>query len=313
MKNDQYIPHEVSMRTNSQVINLIENEGCAGYGIYWSLLEYLRVQENYIGDLQALSSLKRQLKIRQSKLDKVLYGYDLFICNGNTFYSPKLVEVMKPFEDKRARIDAYKRNKKNAKSLEINDKETSNGNIVSFEGKGEGKVKGKEDTSSPISSSSSIPGEEVKAAEVAAEAEAPEETSTVSSVPAWERYIDELQQEEQWTELMAMRTGLKQQFYSLYPRIVESFKRHIRLLGNEGHILSPSEAKRYFCFYLDPSSVTFKRLWEELHKPIDKGKFKYEDYNPNTGQRSYCGVQIPADAPPRPNDQAVWDGRKWVF
>ena len=242
MKNDQYIPHEVSMRTNSQVINLIENEGCAGYGIYWSLLEYLRVQENYIGDLQALSSLKRQLKIRQSKLDKVLYGYDLFVCNGNTFYSPKLIEVMKPFEDKRARIDAYKRNKKNAKSLEINDKETSNGNIVSFEGKGEGKVKGKEDTSSPISSSSSIPGEEVKAAEV----ETLKETKLVPSVPAWEHYIDELQQEEQWKELMVMRTGLKQQFYSLYPRIVESFKRHIRLLGNEEHGNVINEAPRRF-------------------------------------------------------------------
>ena len=145
MKKDQYIPHEVSTRTCSQVINLIETEGCAGYGIYWALLEYLRVQENYIGDLQALSSLKRQLKIRQSKLDKVLYGYGLFVCDGKTFYSPKLIEVMKPFEDRRARIDAYKRNKENAKSLEINDKTTSSNDIASFEvkGKGEGKVKGK--------------------------------------------------------------------------------------------------------------------------------------------------------------------------
>ena len=315
MKKDQYIPHEVSIRNNTQVLNLIEAEGCAGYGIYWSLLEYLRVQENYIGDLQALSSLKRQLKIRQSKLDKVLHGYDLFVCVGNTFYSPKLNEVMKPFEDRRARIDAYKRNKENVKSLEINDKAISNSDIVSFEvkGKGEGKVKGKEDTSSPISSSSPVPGEEVKAE--AAGVETPEETKPVSSVPVWERYIDELQQEEQWKELMAMRTGLKQQFYSLYPRIVDSFKRHVRLLGNEGHILSSSEAKRYFCFYLDPGSVTFKRLWDELQKSAVKGKFRYEDFNPTTGQRSYCGVPIPVDAPPRPNDQAAWNNEtgKWVY
>ena len=90
---------------------------------------------------------------------------------------------------------------------------------------------------------------------------------------------------------------------------------HKRLLGNEGHILSTSEAKRYFCFYLDPGSVTFKRLWEELQKPADKGKFKFEDFNPTTGQRSYCGVPIPHDAPPRPNDQAVWidEKKKWVY
>ena len=75
---------------------------------------------------------------------------------------------MKPFEDRTAQFDAYKRNKGNAKTLEINDKTTSSNDIVSFEvkGKGEGKVKGKEDTSS-ISSSSPIAGE----------------------AAAWERYI----------------------------------------------------------------------------------------------------------------------------
>ena len=65
---------------------------------------------------------------------------------------------MKPFEDRIAKFDAYKRNKGNAKTLEINDKTTSSNDIVSFEVKG----KGKEDTSS-ISSSSPIAGEEVAA------------------------------------------------------------------------------------------------------------------------------------------------------
>ena len=136
---------------------------------------------------------------------------------------------------------------------------------------------------------------------------------TVKYTPAWEQYVDSLQQEEQWKELMAMRTGLKKDFYKFFPRIVENFKQHVRLLGNEGRILSPSDAKHYFCFYLDPGSVTFKKLWEELHKPIDKGKYKYEERDPATGQRSYCGVPIPADAPPRPNGQAVWCDGKWIY
>ena len=112
---------------------------------------------------------------------------------------------------------------------------------------------------------------------------------------------------------MAMRTGLNRQFFTLYPRIVEHFKRHVRLLGNEGKILSPSDAKRYFCFFLDPGSVTFKRLWEELRKPSDRGKYRYEDRDPTTGQRSYCGVPIPEDAPPRPNSQAVWCEGEWIY
>ena len=302
MKKDQYIPHEVCSRSNSQVINLIETEGMAGYGIYWALLEYLRVQDNYIGEIKALASLRRQLKIRKAKLDKVLTEFGLFVCNADTFYSPKLNELMKPFEEKRARIDAFKRKKEKSNSLEISDNSSPTCDIISFEGKGkgkgEGKEEGKEETSSPISSSS---------------AEAVAEAAPVSSIPTWERYVDDLQQDEQWKELMAMRTGLRQQFFTCFPRIVDSFKRHVRMLGNEGKIFSPSEAKRYFCFYLDPGSVTFKRLWEELHKPVDKGAYQHEDYDTATGKRSYCGMSIPADAPPRPNVQAVWCEGKWVY
>ena len=304
MKKDQYIPHEVSMRNTTEIINLIESEGAAGYGIYWALMEYLRVQDGYVGDLQALASLKRQLKIRQAKLDRVLYDFGLFEFYKETFYSRKLNEVMKPFEERRARIDAYKRNKEMEKILKFSEIGSEKSDIVPLEvkgqGKGEGKGEGKEDTSSPISSSST--------------AEAAEEKVLSSSfVPTWERYIDELKDDEQWMELIAMRSGLKQQFYTLFPRIVESFKRHVRAIGNEGHIVSSGDAKHYFWFFMNPSSPTYKNLILELQKPVDKGKYKYEDRDPVTGQRSYCGVPIPADAPPRPNSQAVWCDGKWVY
>ena len=200
---------------------------------------------------------------------------------------------MKPLEDKRKAMDKRSCDDRRTTILREarNPLETSSDISLS-------KVKESKEENTPSISSSS--------AEAAA-------GKTIKYTPAWEQYVDSLQQEEQWKELMAMRTGLKQQFYTLFPRIVESFKRHVRMLGNEGQILSPSEAKRYFCFYLDPGSVTFKKLWEELHKPIDKGKYKYEDRDPVTGQRSYCGVPIPADAPPRPNNQAVWCDGKWVY
>ena len=94
---------------------------------------------------------------------------------------------------------------------------------------------------------------------------------------------------------------------------MESFKRHVRSLGNEGSILSPGDAQHYFWFFLNPGSPTFKNLIMELQKPIDKGKYKHEEYDSATGQRSYCGIPIPADAPPRPNNQAVWCDGKWVF
>ena len=96
MKNDQYIPHEVSMRSNSQVINLIEAEGAAGYGFYWALLEYLRAQNHYIGDIRAIKNIARQMKIRIDKAIRVLNDYGLFVVENTLFSSPMLVEKMRP-------------------------------------------------------------------------------------------------------------------------------------------------------------------------------------------------------------------------
>ena len=298
MKKDQYIPHEVSLRNTTEVINLIESEGAAGYGIYWALMEYLRVQEGYVGDLQALAPLKRQLKIRQPKLDKVLNGFGLFICNGNTFFSPKLNEVMKPFEEKRARIEAYKRNKQKENSLKISEEASPKCDIVSFEVKGKGEGKGKEETTSSLNKKDDDDSE-----------------SLAVPVLAWERYVNELRNEQSWIEIMAMRSGLGKVFVQRFDEILQAFKEHVQSIAHESHIDSPSEAKKYFCFFNTPGSATFNRIAAILHKTVDKGEYKHEDRDPTTGQRSYCGVPIPADAPPRPNAQAVWneEKRKWIF
>ena len=200
---------------------------------------------------------------------------------------------MKPFEDRRARIEAYKRNKEKGKSLETSNVNTEKSDIVSFEGKGKGE--GKVTTSK----------EEKKG-----------DGDVVAPVPtalAWERYVDELAKEQQWIEVMAMRSGLGLVFVNRFPEVLQHFKRHVQAVGNEKDIQSPGDAKRYFCFFNTPGSVTFRKLMEELQKPIDRGKYRYEDYDPATGQRSYCGVPIPGDAPPRPNSQAVWCEGKWVF
>ena len=250
MKKDQYIPHEISMRSTTEVMNLIEKEGPAGYGIYWALMEYLRVQDGYIGDIQALKPLKRQLKIRQTKLDKVLHGYGLFVCNGNTFYSPKLNEVMKPFEQRRAKIEAYKRYKEKENSLEISDINSEKGGIVSFEVKGKGEGKGKVTTSKEEKSGVGV-------------------VDTVPTTLAWERYVDELANEQQWIEVMAMRSGLGLVFVNRFPEVLKLFKRHVQAVGSEKDIQSPGDAKRYFCFYNTPGSTPFRQLVAELQKPTD--------------------------------------------
>ena len=297
MKKDQYIPHEISMRSTSEVMNLIENEGMEGYGIYWAIMEYLRVQDGYTGDIQSLKSLARQLRVRLPKLKRIMENYGLFSCTETTFLSPKLVEVMKPFEDRRARIEAYKRQKQKENSLEISDVNSEKGDIVSFEVKGKGEGKGKEERKT----TSSLKEKD------------DDGLVPVSITPAWERYVDELRHEQSWIEIMAMRSGLGKAFVQRFDEVLQLFKEHVQAVAHESHIVSPSEAKRYFCFFNTPGSATFQKLVDKLQKPVDKGKYKHEDRDPTTGKRSYCGVPIPDFAPPRPNSQAVWNGNEWIY
>ena len=292
MKRDQYIPHEVSMRNTSEVMNLIEKEGMEGYGIYWALMEYLRTQDDYTGDVRVLRTLARQLKTKLCKVESVLHNYGLFTLTDFTFRSIKLDAMMRPLENKRKAMEKQnvskpkaERNQDDCKTLKTNDSVDLS------------KVKESKEKKSKVLSSS-------------------KDDNDVVAVPvylAWERYVDELAKEQQWIEIMAMRSGMGQVFAQRFGEVLQHFKQHVQAVGNEKDIQTPSDAKRYFCFFNTPGSPTFARLVSELQKPVDKGKYKFEDRDPVTDQRSYCGVPIPADAPPRPNEQAVWNGGKWVY
>ena len=291
MKKDQYIPHEVSMRNTTEVMNLIEKEGMAGYGIYWAIMEYLRTQDDYVGDVRVLKSLARQLKTSIARLLRILKNYGLFDVANFAFRSRKLEAMMKPLEDKRKAMKARSCNdhettvqRKVCNSLEIKD-------------------------SSPLSKVKESKGKK----RIVSSSKEDDVVAAVPATLAWERYVDELAQEQSWIEIMAMRSGLGKAFVQRFGEVLQHFKQHVQAVGNEKDIQSPSDAKRYFCFYSTPGSVTFRKLVDELQKPVDKGKYKYEDCDPATGQRSYCGVPIPADAPPRPNAQAVWSDNKWVY
>jgi hypothetical protein len=270
-------------------MNLIEKEGMAGYGIYWALMEYLRTQDDYTGDVRVLRTLARQLKTKLCKVESVLHNYGLFTLTDFTFRSIKLDAMMRPLENKRKAMEKQNESKPKAERNQDDCKTLKTNDSVALS-----KVKESKEKESITSSSK-------------------EEKGDVALPLAWERYVDELAKEQQWIEIMAMRSGMGQVFVQRFGEVLQHFKRHVQAVGNEKDIQTPSDAKRYFCFFNTPGSPTFARLVSELQKPVDKGKYKFEDRNPVTGQRSYCGVSIPADAPPRPNDQAVWSDGKWRF
>lgn len=98
---DAYFPHEASSSMDSKIIKLIEEVGMKGYGAYWIIMEFLRVQKHYTGELDALSHLARKAKTTKKFLLRVVCNYGLFVVNEGVFYSPTLNGMMQPLREKR--------------------------------------------------------------------------------------------------------------------------------------------------------------------------------------------------------------------
>ena len=135
----------------------------------------------------------------------------------------------------------------------------------------------------------------------------------------WECYINEAFKVQSWVEIVGMMSGLKGDFLNNLPFIRSMFKKHVVVQGSTERITSVSEAQAYFANYIRPGKPTRLFLEEKLKERSRMQNESislspYETYNPLTGERSYCGVTLPAGAPPRPNGRATWDNLKqsWI-
>lgn len=112
---DSYFPHEASASNNNKMILLIEDLGMKGYGVYWVLLEHLRMQTEYRGDVKALGHLARRIRSNKAFLMRVICDYELFEVEGDSFYSPGMQNRLVPLDDRRKEISEMKRKAANAK------------------------------------------------------------------------------------------------------------------------------------------------------------------------------------------------------
>ena len=154
---------------------------------------------------------------------------------------------------------------------------------------------------------------------VAAVDKLPRFSELSETMPRWEQGINEAFITQSWLGAVGMMSGLKELFLNNLSFIRDLFKKHVVAQGNTGGITSVSEAEAYFANYIRRERPTRLFLEEKLKERSrmqneSTSLSPYETYNPLTGERSYCGVPLPADAPPRPNGRATWDNLKqsWI-
>ena len=98
---DSYLLHDANAGNNFKIMMMIQEEGMKGYGIYWMILEFLRVQNGYKADVRILPVLASKMRVTVATLKRIIFDSGLFEVNGTTFSSPGLTRRMGPLEAKR--------------------------------------------------------------------------------------------------------------------------------------------------------------------------------------------------------------------
>lgn len=90
-KETYYFSHDYHARADEKMNDLIMALGMEGVGIYWCLVEMLYENEGYL-KLSKCESYAFALHTQCDKLKRVVTGFDLFVVEGDEFYSLSALE-----------------------------------------------------------------------------------------------------------------------------------------------------------------------------------------------------------------------------
>lgn len=125
-----------------------------------------------------------------------------------------------------------------------------------------------------------------------------------------EDYISRIPQDSEWTELALMKSGFGELIHRNWAATMQLFRQHAIVNCTMERIANLEAAKKYF-YYFITNTVSGARLradleeYETLYRQDQL--YIYEDPTSRPGHRSYHGIALPDNAPPRPNDRADWD------
>lgn len=299
MKKNYYLRHDVSAAEDQKLIVLMEQEGARGYGLYWLLLEVLFRQPKMSASLDLLGGLAHRFRTKKVVLQRVVECYDLFERKDGMFHSPGLDKRMRPLIAVQEADDRP----------QLTPQDLHNSLIAS----------GKQGHNARIAEQSREENfnysrrEEPAAAAVVV---APDMEPPLLPIRCWESLVDEMAADRSWMDMVGAHSGLGQLYIDHCAAIVDLFRQHIRLYDRGGGLLRLCEVRSYFVNYLSAGSRTCQGVRAKLLEGLQQQKTQ-EGISPHEtlvdGQRTYLGRPIPHEAPPRPNQYAVWDesARKW--
>ncbi len=88
-KDILYFPHDTNSRTDKSLQKLLMEEGVAGIGIYWSIIEMLH-ENNGKMDISLFKSIAFELHVECPSIERVVKNFDLFHVDEVEFWSDRV-------------------------------------------------------------------------------------------------------------------------------------------------------------------------------------------------------------------------------
>ena len=213
MKQNFYFKHDAPSATNPTLAKLLQKEGARGYGVYWLLIELLRLQTDFSLPVTETAGLVSRLGYTQKTVVvRVIENYDLFSEENGMFFSVGLIKRMENFLSKRDEMSKELGGSLEDNALIINSRFLHNAR--------------KEEQRREEQENNSLTRERVR------------------GVLSMDEAIALLPSEPVWCEDMARLSGRGVEFAADLPQLLPSFTAFLRLRGEEHTVTGLSDAKR---------------------------------------------------------------------
>jgi hypothetical protein len=124
-KDAFYFTHDSNARNDVKILKLRKDLKGDGYAIYFMLIEVLREQKDHRLPLDSISDLEYDFRFPKDKILKVIKNYNLFLVEGDYFYSDRLLRSMEEYNEKKLLLSEY--GKKGANARWGNNTHSANG------------------------------------------------------------------------------------------------------------------------------------------------------------------------------------------
>lgn len=96
-KDAPYLKHDAYASYDTKLMTLLQHEKLRGYGLYWMLLEMLRLKPDFKIAMSDIGMLAYRCRTRPAFMRRVICDYDLFVVENGYFYSKGLISRLQRF------------------------------------------------------------------------------------------------------------------------------------------------------------------------------------------------------------------------